>query len=36
MPKVKRGRKAPPDGWDLIEPTLTEIEHKMRQGLFIF
>jgi len=32
MPKVKRGHKPPPDGWDLIEPTLTEIEKKVRDA----
>lgn len=36
MPKVRRSRKAPPDGWELIEPTLEELEQKMREGLFIF
>lgn len=35
MPKVRRSRKAPPDGWELIEPTLEELEQKMREGLFI-
>ena len=34
MPKVRRSRKAPPDGWELIEPTLEELEQKMREGLF--
>lgn len=32
MPKVRRSRKAPPDGWELIEPTLEELEQKMREG----
>ncbi|ESN90565.1 hypothetical protein HELRODRAFT_70741 [Helobdella robusta] len=33
MPKVKRSRrKPPPDGWDLIEPTLDEFDLKMREG----
>ncbi|KAJ3277303.1 Component of the SF3b subcomplex of the U2 snRNP [Borealophlyctis nickersoniae] len=33
MPKVKRSRtKPPPDGWDLIEPTLTELSQKMREA----
>lgn len=32
MPKVKRSRKAPPDGWELIEPTLDELDQKMREG----
>uniref|UniRef100_A0A2K5EX46 Protein BUD31 homolog n=1 Tax=Aotus nancymaae TaxID=37293 RepID=A0A2K5EX46_AOTNA len=31
MPKVKRSRKAPPDGWELIEPTLDELDQKMRE-----
>ena len=30
MPKVKRGKKLPPDGWELIEPTLEELHRKMR------
>ena len=32
MPKVRRGRKAPPEGWELIEPTLEEFESKMREA----
>jgi len=32
MPKVKRTRKPPPDGWELIEPTLDELDGKMREG----
>lgn len=32
MPKVRRSRKPPPDGWELIEPTLEELEQKMRAG----
>lgn len=37
MPKIRRSRKQPPDGWELIEPTLEELEQKMREGLlFIF
>lgn len=32
MPKVKRSRKPPPDGWELIEPTLDELDQKMREG----
>jgi len=27
-----KGTKPPPDGWDLIEPTLDEIEGKMREA----
>lgn len=34
MPKVRRSRKQPPDGWELIEPTLEELEQKMREGEF--
>lgn len=34
MPKVRRSRKQPPDGWELIEPTLEELEQKMREGRF--
>lgn len=32
MPKVKRSRRQPPEGWELIEPTLEEFEEKMREG----
>ncbi|NP_001140032.1 protein BUD31 homolog [Salmo salar] len=36
MPKVKRSRKPPPDGWELIEPTLDELDQKMREGKTYF
>lgn len=36
MPKVKRSRKPPPDGWELIEPTLDELDQKMREGECVF
>ncbi|CAG2174876.1 unnamed protein product [Oppiella nova] len=33
MPKVRRARsKPPPEGWELIEPTLEELEAKMRDA----
>ncbi|XP_021951766.1 protein BUD31 homolog [Folsomia candida] len=32
MPKVKRSRKPPPDGYELLEPTLDELEGKMREA----
>lgn len=33
MPKVRRARsKPPPQGWELIEPTLEELEAKMRDA----
>ena len=32
MPKVRRSKKKPPEGWELIEPTLEELEQKMREG----
>eukprot|EP00049_Salpingoeca_infusionum_P017436 m.352942 g.352942 ORF g.352942 m.352942 type:complete len:145 (-) comp16650_c0_seq1:287-721(-) len=32
MPKVSRSRKPPPEGWELIEPTLDELEMKMREA----
>lgn len=35
MPKVKRSRKPPPDGWELIEPTLDELDQKMREGKLV-
>ena len=31
MPKVKRSKKPPPEGWELIEPTLEELDLKMRE-----
>lgn len=36
MPKVRRSKKPPPDGWELIEPTLEELEQKMREGERLF
>ena len=36
MPKVKRSRKPPPEGWELIEPTLDELDQKMREGSLYF
>jgi bud site selection protein 31 len=33
MPKVRRSKKSPPEGWELIEPTLEELEQKMREGI---
>ncbi|KAJ3189670.1 Component of the SF3b subcomplex of the U2 snRNP [Irineochytrium annulatum] len=32
MPKVKRGRKPPPEGFDLIEPTLNDLQKQMREA----
>lgn len=32
MPKVKTNRIKYPDGWELIEPTLRELDAKMREG----
>ena len=33
MPKIRRQRsKPPPEGWDEIEPTLDELNKKMRAG----
>lgn len=34
MPPIRRGKKAPPAGWELIEPTLDELDAKMKQGMF--
>ncbi|KAG0424444.1 hypothetical protein HPB47_028336 [Ixodes persulcatus] len=31
MGKVRRSKKPPPEGWELIEPTLDELEQKMRE-----
>ena len=36
MPKVKRSRKNPPEGWELIEPTLDELDQKMRDGKVVW
>ena len=33
MPKVKTNRVKYPEGWELIEPTLRELEQKMREGM---
>ncbi|KAI1711321.1 g10 protein domain-containing protein [Ditylenchus destructor] len=30
--KLRRMRKRPPEGWDLVEPTLEEFEAKMREA----
>lgn len=32
MPKIRRSKKPPPEGWELIEPTLEELEAKMREA----
>ena len=32
MPKVRRSKKKAPEGWELIEPTLEELDQKMREG----
>lgn len=33
MPKIRRNRsKPPPEGWELMEPTLEELEAKMREA----
>ena len=36
MPKVRRSRKRPPEGWELIEPTLDELDQKLREGKLVF
>ena len=33
MPKVKTNWVKYPEGWELIEPTLRELQGKMREGL---
>lgn len=35
MPKVKTNRVKYPEGWELIEPTLSELQAKMREGIVI-
>jgi hypothetical protein len=32
MPKVRTSKLKFPDGWELIEPTMQELEQKMREG----
>jgi bud site selection protein 31 len=32
MPKIRRTRKKPPAGWDLIEPTINEFDERMKEG----
>jgi bud site selection protein 31 len=32
MPKILRFKKPPPEGWELIEPTLKDLEDKMREA----
>eukprot|EP00039_Didymoeca_costata_P013172 m.196180 g.196180 ORF g.196180 m.196180 type:complete len:146 (-) comp15696_c0_seq3:355-792(-) len=32
MPKVRHSKRGPPEGWDLIEPTLDELDMKMREA----
>lgn len=36
MPPIRRGKKQPPEGWELIEPTLDELDAKMKQGITLF
>jgi hypothetical protein len=31
MPKFGKSKKPPPEGWELIEPTLDELDMKVRQ-----
>jgi hypothetical protein len=33
MPKHRQSKKPPPDGWDLIEETIEELDMKMREGM---
>jgi bud site selection protein 31 len=35
MPKVRTSRKRPPEGWDLISPTLDDLERQMREGICV-
>lgn len=32
MPRIRRSKRSPPDGWELIEPVLDELDGKMREG----
>lgn len=36
MPKVKTSKIKYPNGWELIEPTLRELDAKMREGFIIY
>jgi hypothetical protein len=33
MPKIKTSRVEYPEGWELIEPTIRELDAKMREGM---
>jgi hypothetical protein len=33
MPKVARGRKKKPAGWDIVEATLNDFADEMREGM---
>jgi len=33
MPKIKTSRVSYPEGWELIEPTIRELDAKMREGM---
>ena len=35
MPKVRTSKIQYPEGWELIEPTLRDLENKMREGKFV-
>ena len=35
MPKVRTSKLQYPEGWELIEPTLRDLENKMREGKVI-
>lgn len=35
MPKVRTSRTVYPEGWELIEPTLRDLETKMREGMYV-
>lgn len=32
MPRLKRSKKGPPEGFDALEETLEELDQKMRAG----
>lgn len=36
MPKIKTSRVKYPEGWELIEPTLRDLDAKMREGNISF
>jgi hypothetical protein len=36
MPKVRTTKQKPPAGWELLEPTILQLEQRMRDGSLRF